>query len=104
MPYLYVCEEAWSASEGKDGSEKRRGTGTKCIRVNLWWKQPGARETKKGTKVYGRYEGVTERKPTEITGASVWSSAREKDSEKERHGRRMQRDTTYIRAETGYKK
>lgn len=34
----------------------------------------------------------------------VESSVREKDSEKERHGRRMPQDTTYIRAETGYKK
>lgn len=65
-------------ARGKEGPEKRRGTGTKCICVNPWWKQPRARETKKDTGVYGRPECVTERKRAEITGASVWRVVCEK--------------------------
>lgn len=92
---------AKNASKGKEGSEKRRGTGTKCICVNLWWSKPRAREMKKGTRVYGGYERATERERTEITSAS--GVVCEKKIERKR-GRRIPQDTTYIRAETGYKK
>lgn len=87
----------------KKESKKRRGIGTKCICVNVWWKHwKLPREMKRSTEIY-KYECVTERKCTRITDARVWNSVREKDkeNERERYGRRMLQD---IRAEAGYKK
>lgn len=88
---------------------KRRGTETKCICVNLWWKQPRGRETKKGTGVYGAIRACDRERERENVrgdyGRKVCRAVCEKKIERKRDtDEGYRRISRYIRAETGYKK